>query len=304
MIEPFFIIGFQRSGTTLLRLMLYAHPDIAIPLDTVGLWSVYEDRLGDYGDLSVAANRGRLVTDILCEERIRLWETPFSASDIVERWKGATYPALISAFYEAYAAAHGKTRWADKDPGNMVRIDQLNRWFPSARFVHIIRDGRDACLSLLAQSFGSNNLLECARDWREEVEWVRRMGSVLGPQRYYEFRYEDLVTQPHSTLEVICHFLGIEFTPSMLNYHKDISGAVPEEKRHIWPMLTQAPRADNTERWKRKLSHAQRVCFEKRAGRVLKVLGYEVLSNGASGAYLEEIRSLVSSGVWAVRRRL
>lgn len=300
---PFFIVGFQRSGTTLLRLMLDAHPEIAIPLDTVGLWSRYEKRLPEYGDLNSEPGRGRLVGDLLGEERIRLWETPLTADQILRGWNEPGYPGLIRAFHQAYAGSKGKVRWGDKDPGNMVRIDQLNRWFPDARFIHIIRDGRDACLSQLEQDFGFDNMLECACAWREEVQWVRRMGALLGP-RYFELRYEDLVTEPEIRLRSVCRFLDLEYDGLMLQYYERVGTAVPDEKRHIWPLIDKPPQADNAERWKHKLTRGERVTFEKRAGEVLHACGYDTIPGGASGAYIAEFRNLAGS-VWrAVRRRL
>jgi len=185
----------------------------------------------------------------------------------------------------------------------MVRVQQLNRWFPQSRFIHIVRDGRDACLSQLQQDFGFNNLLDCACAWREEVQWVRRIGSILGTQRYLEVRYEDLIVDPATRLGEICRFLGHEYHEAMLRYHESIGDAVPDEKRHVWALIDQPPVTDNAGRWKAKLSHAQRVCFEKRAGEVLKDMGYDVLP-AASGAYLEEIRNLGASAWKSLGRRL
>lgn len=303
MSEPFFIVGFQRSGTTLLRLMLDAHPEIAIPLDTAGLWARYETKLAAYGDLSVEDDRRRLVGDILAEERIRLWKTALTVAEVLARWTQPRYPGVIRAFHECYAVARGKKQWAGKDPGDMVRLDQLNRWFPAARFIHIIRDGRDACLSQLQQDFGFDNLFDCAVAWREEVQWVRRMGALLGP-RYYEIRYEDLVAEPERHLRSICRFLDIEFNTGMLRYHERVENSVPEEKRHLWPLLEKPPQAGNTKRWKVLLSNGERICFEKRAGGVLGELGYEVISGGPSGAYLTELGNFVRSAWLAASRRL
>lgn len=299
---PVFIVGFQRSGTTLLRVMLNSHPDLAIPLDTTGLWDRYERKLDSYGDLSAEPGRSRIVGDLLAEERIRLWKTPLTADRILGQWTQPGYPALIRAFYQSYAALHGKERWGDKDPGNMTRIDELNRWFPDARFLHIIRDGRDACLSQMEQDFGFENLFECAGAWREEVQWVRRMGSLLG-SRYTEIRYEDLVASPEPVLRLICSRLDLGYDEAMLHYHERVSDAIPKEKEHLWPMLNRPPQKDLAGRWKHRLSRGERVSFEKRAGEVLKALDYDVLPS-ASGAYFTELRNLFSYAWLALRRRM
>lgn len=303
MVPPFFIVGFQRSGTTLLRMMLDSHPDIAIPLDTIGLWSRYQQRLPSYHNLATEDDARRMVTDLIGEERIQLWGVALDPDRVMALRPGPGYAAIIDAFGRAYAAAKGKRYWGDKDPGNMTRLDELNQWFPASQIIHIIRDGRDACLSHLEQSFGHNNVLACANAWREEVEWVRRIGRVLGSERYLELRYEDLLDEPEARLRGICQFLGVEFSPHMLEYHTRVDQGIPQEKRHIWKLIGEPPKKDNAARWKRAMRPSLRVCFEKRAGPALKELGYEVLPS-AGGAYLEELRNFSAVAWNALRSRL
>lgn len=300
---PFFIVGVQRSGTTLLRLMLDSHPAVAIPLDTTGLWSRYGERLAEYGGLRDDDGIRRLIRDLLGEERIRLWEVSLDATALETSLETRDYPGVIAAFYRAYAAAKGKRLWGDKDPGNMRRLHEIHRWFPGARIVHIIRDGRDACLSQRKQAFGNQDVIPCAADWREQVWWVRCIGEILGPERYHEVRYEDLVAQPEARLRALCDFLALEYAPAMLEYHRRTADAIPDSKRHIWPMIDRPPVATNTGLWRKELSPALRVCFEKRAGDVLRACGYETLPK-ASGAYLEEVKLLSRRALRAVRQRM
>ena len=302
---PFFIIGYQRSGTTLLRLMLDSHPRVAVPLDVVGLWARYAMRLDDeFGGLATDEDVRRLVEALLAEERIRLWDVEMSARRVIASVGNRGFPAVIEAFNAAYAEAKGKRRWGSKDPGDMRRIHLIDEWFPNARFVHIIRDGRDASLSLIAQDFGPGDLLACADAWREEVWWVRRIGRLLGPERYHELRYEDLVTDPEAVLRPLCAFLSLEFDAAMLAYHERVGDAVPDEKRHIWPLIDRPPQADNVGRWRTRLSGGMRVCFEKRARDVLAECGYDVLEGRPGGAYATEAAVMLRRSFGALRRRL
>lgn len=302
--RPLFIVGFQRSGTTLLRAMLDSHPDVAIPLDTVGLWARYEDRLDAYGSLADEVQVRRLVGDILEEERLKLWEEPLAVDEVLSQRRRPGYPGIVEAFYLAYAARKGKSRWGDKDPGNMRRLDRVLRWFPDAKIVHIIRDGRDACLSHLRQSFGHSELLPCAVDWREEVWWVRNIGRILGSDSYFELRYEDLVEDTETVLRDLCDFLELPYSESLRSYHERRDEMVPESKRELWPLLAEPPRRDNLERWRTEMSEGRRVCFEKRAGDLLADMGYATLEGRPSGAYLSELGALLGSSFRALRRRL
>jgi hypothetical protein len=301
---PFFVVGFQRSGTTLLRVMLDNHPDVAVPLDTTGLWSRMEAQLDHYGDLDGTDGASRLVRDLLAEERIRLWEVPLTVETVLAERRSQGYPGIVDAFYVAYARHKGKQTWGDKDPGNMLRIPTLLRWFPNARFVHIIRDGRDACLSQIKQEFGFDDCLPCAEAWREQVWWVRNMGKILGPKRYFELRYEDLTEDPERWLRQICDFLGLAYSSAMLDYHKRVELSIPESKRHLWPMLAEPPRTENSFRWKSEMSDGLRIAFEKRAGKVLQDLRYETLPSPPVGGYGAELSS-VARQVWrGFRRRI
>lgn len=302
--QPFFVIGFQRSGTTLLRVMLDSHPDIAVPLDVTGLWWRFEKELGRFGDLATEPARRGVIAALLEEPRIRLWETPLGVDEVLARWRRPGYPGVIEAFYEAYAAHHGKRLWGDKDPGNTTRIDVLDRWFPGCRVIHLVRDGRGACLSHLEQRFGHDDLLACAEAWREEVSWVRRMGGLLGPARYLELKYETLVAAPSDTLRRVSEFLGVEFSERMLSYPDQLDRSIPAEKRHIWPLIGEAPRADNADRWKREMTRAQQICFEKRAGLALMDFGYETSPPPWRGAYATELRFLLARLGRALRARL
>ena len=300
---PFFITGFLRSGTTLLRLMLDNHPEVAVPLDVVKLWPRYYSKLGQYNDLKTLRDIKRMATDLIQEERIQLWEAPLTVEDVLACRQGDDFPDIVDAFYRAYALSKGKKYWGDKNPGNMRRIHLLNRWFPNCKIIHIIRDGRDACLSLSKQEFGSDDLLQCANSWREQVWWVRCAGEILGPSRYLELRYEDLVNNPERELKRICRYLDITYSSQMLFYYHNVERSIPESKRHIWLLISEPPRKDNIERWRRELSKGLRVCFERRAGSVLRELGYEVLPGTCSGGYVEEIKSFIRTAWKTFRQR-
>ena len=300
--EPFFVIGFQRSGTTLLRVMLDNHPDVAIPLDVTGLWSHYLTKLDRY-QLETTEGARTIITDLLAEERITLWQVPLTVDEVLSHRAAAGYPGIIDAFYRSYAARRGKTRWGDKDPGNILRLHEIDRWFPASQIVHIVRDGRGACLSHLSQDFGFDDVLTCADAWREQVWWVRRIGEILGGARYHELQYESLLAAPDVELRRLCHFLQLPFAAEMLEYHTHIDRSIPAEKRHIWPLIGEPPRKDNADKWRERMSPGLQVCFEKRAGALLEELGYQTSPRPWRGAYGTELKHMLSSAFRAVKAR-
>ena len=122
--------------------------------------------------------------------------------------------------FALYTSRQGKARYAEKTPINVLHIELLADVFPEARFIHLIRDGRDVALSYLDTDFGASSLPEAAVQWRRFVRKGRRSGARVGAHRYQEVRYEDLVADPDTVLRSLCEFIDLPFDPSMLRYHE------------------------------------------------------------------------------------
>jgi hypothetical protein len=208
---------------------------------------------------------------------LREWGLPASA--VGERLRpGMTPGEAIGAIFAAYAGLQGKERWGDKTPLYMQYLPLLERTFPEARFVHLVRDGRDAALSFLSVPRGimtegwghPKDAAGFARLWRTEVEAAQALGRRVGSGRYLELRYEDLVSDAARVLERVCAFAGLEFEPGMLDYvgHSD-SARKPHQQR-----LNQPPTAGVRD-WRTELDPSDEAAFEDAAGGLLAALGYE-----------------------------
>ena len=302
--DPLFIVGFQRSGTTLLRLMLNAHPEIAIPHDSADLWPTYARlSIKKYGGLSTPDDVRRMIDDLLAEPRIRAWQTKLRRDTLLEEPLPSSFPEVMRRFHEVYARAHGKARWGDKNTGTLVELDRLNAEFPACRIVHLVRDGRDCALSHRDYLYGYENLLRVALEWREQVALCHKMGAMLPPERFHELRYEDLLVDPASALQRVCEFLGVAFAPSMLEYHRHVEDHVPQERRALWPMLDRPPTAANAFKWKSTMSSRDRAIFQRAAGELLRAFGYETSDSTAKdGRFLELWYLLHSRFAWRLNR--
>jgi hypothetical protein len=142
-----------------------------------------------------------------------------------------TYDRYVSSLFDLYATRRGKPLAGDKSPGYVRRMAQLHELLPSARFMHIIRDPRDLCLSMLEWSSGENTagqfgtwaedpVTSTALYWRLSVGLGRQCGAQLGGDIYHEVRYENLVASPERTVTRLCTFLGIPYDPRMTRYHE------------------------------------------------------------------------------------
>jgi len=122
--------------------------------------------------------------------------------------------------------------WGDKNPHyahphNLGCLETVVELFPGARFIHIVRDGRDVALSQRQISWCSSNSFRLAEDWAHKTTLCHKVGRVLGPDQYLELRYEELVRDPEPVLRQVCDFLGEPFDAQMLHYHETAKNVVP-----------------------------------------------------------------------------
>jgi len=271
---PVFVVGGQRSGTTMLRLMLNSHPHIAIPFESDFIPQFYR-RLADYGDLGAKENVARLLDDIVEQPFVKRGKLVRDKAEILAHHP-QSYPELIRAIYRVYAESEGKRRWGDKDPDYVTELDVLWKLFPGCRIVHLVRDGRDVAISLRELDWGSKNLLKLARDWIWQVTLGHKMGAMLAPEYYMETRYEDLVLEPEQTLRRICAFIGEQYFPEMLSYHETAATAMPIASLKYHGTSVRPPDTTKVQAWRRRMSAADRILFEEVASRTLREFGYEV----------------------------
>lgn len=260
-----FLVGCPRSGTTLLQRMVNAHPQLAITPESHWIPRLIEK--------SWAANDDGTVTRKLIRRMIthpkfeRLQVTRDQVYGLAPKGKPVTYPWLVSRVLDLYGQAQGKTLVGDKTPEYVREIERLHALWPGARFVHLIRDGRDVTLSMLEwrkvdpkpghfATWKDDPVSTAAWWWRHNVQLGRAAGQALGPKLYCELRYEALVSQPREQSEALFRFLDLPFDASVLNFHAEGRGSDPglEKTRAGLPVTAglrdwrAAMPADNVER--------------------------------------------------------
>ena len=286
-----FVVGVGRSGTTLLRMMLDSHPEMAIPPETHFLPPMIEQ----FSRLRVTPER--LLEAIREAPQSGLPESGVSEDELLDRLrqlKPLNAPDSIRAFYGLYAERAGKPRWGDKTPRYVTSMAKLARAIPEARFVHMIRDGRDVALSTnrrLVELRGSRPVPaeRMAKRWRHRILSARRVEQVKG--RYMEIRYEDLVRDTEPGLRRVCEFTELGWDPVMLSYHERASERLQEmnrerergsrrtltgeERMQAHAMTTKPPTEERIDLWKSEMDATYREEFETFAGDLLAELGYE-----------------------------
>lgn len=180
----------------------------------------------------------------------------------------------VRLLFALYAQTQGKSRYGDKTPYYVQHLDTLADLFPEAKFVHIIRDGRDVALSLREMPWGQSNLEWAALRWKTWVERGREAGRRLGA-RYLEIRYEDLVGAPEKILAMICEFLQVDFESRMFafpSHANELLGPLPDSYIHE---NLRIPITKGLRNWRFQMSRNEVLRFDIVAGELLGDLGYE-----------------------------
>lgn len=270
MTDPFlFICGRGRSGTTLVRAMIDSHPEIAIADEshfvvTLGLARARYERLDGF-------DAARFLRDVSHEVGFQRWK--LDPDGLAAAVSGARdYPDAVRRLYAFYAAGFAKQRYGDKTPIYVLHIPLLAEMFPEARFLHVIRDGRNASLSYMHLDFGPRTLGEAAIYWRRFVGAGRAAGRALGPDRYAEVRYEDVLADPEEEMRRLAPFAGVAFDASMLRYFER-APAIVGAKDHYRNVYL--PPTTGLRDWRTEMSPAEVATFEALAGDLLADLGYE-----------------------------
>ncbi|MEA2206338.1 MAG: hypothetical protein QOE77_3114 [Blastocatellia bacterium] len=283
------IVGAPRSGTTLLRVMLDAHPELAIPPET-GFLTLGAKFRGTGDVLRQQFFRG--VTNFPSEASawpdFQLSEESFWLT--LSQIDPFTVSAGYRTFYRMYAARFDKRRWGDKTPLYCMDIEPIRNLLPEARFIHLIRDGRDVVLSLRRMWFAPGQDIETlAGYWRKCVLTARKAG--LNHSDYLEVRYEDLILNTPEILKQISQFVDLNYDEKMLRYYTRSESRLKEHQARFRAdgsvLITQEDRLNQQRRtiqppdpacigaWKSEMTPDEQSRFWRVAGGLLEELGYK-----------------------------
>jgi hypothetical protein len=278
-VNPYlFIVGCPRSGTTLLRRIIDAHRQIAITRETHWLAKRFEKRQGLTPDGLVTPE---LLSWLLSDAKFtRMGIGQDELEGLVAGEEPVSYSTFVTGVFDLYGKGQGKRLVGDKVPGYVRRIPTLHALWPKAKFVHIIRDGRDVSLSAISWS-RAYKLARRYSTWTEDPtttaavwwEWLVRLGredaGSLALKLYHEVRYEELVSRPAKECEKLCDFLGIPYDEGILKYHERMPDPCFYVKQNKWrPIVT------GLRDWRTQMPAEDLERFEAAAGELLEELGY------------------------------
>jgi len=258
--SPIFIGGAGRSGTTLLRVILDSHPNIACG-----------------PELKVTPQVAQMWLEFQTVLKAPLREYHLSAEDI-----NRLFGRFLISILENYRKRIGKQRIAEKSPNNVFFFAHLAQMFPESPLIHVVRDGRDVVCSLLTMDWsdpGTGERVEYTRDSKKAAQyWVNavRAGrealkSPLVERNYMELHYENLVEKPEPTLKKLFEFIKEPWDPTVLNYHQRKHDLAGESSAN---QVSQPLYKSAMHRWVCDLKPVDKQIVKEVAGHLLIELGY------------------------------
>jgi len=271
-----FLVGCPRSGTTLLQRLTDAHAELAITPETHWIARYFERRKGLTPEGWVTR---KLVRKLLAYHKFAyLGIGKPELEELLRAERPTTFATFVSRLFDLYGKAQGKRLVGDKTPAYARHLPTLHDLWPGARFIHLIRDGRDVCLSAInwqkpgklltrPATWAEDRVTTAALWWEWHVRLAREGGRDLGPDLYWELRYEALVARPAEACAGLCAFLGLPYEPAMLRFHERPARA--DQPLHPWSPVTAGLRD-----WRTQMPPRDVERFEAAAGDLLDELGY------------------------------
>lgn len=256
-IEQVFILGAPRSGTTFLSSLL-ENTRYGVPVETHFITKYYK-KLDRYGDLAKPANFRRLLGDILVERPIQQWRLGLDIDEFYYSLDGDyRYANIVDRLVLRREALKGYRAWGDKTPHYLGNVGILYTLFPDAKYIYIVRDGRDVALSLLQKNWGPNNVMRCAEYWTGLNEQAETLDRIRERGNLWELSYEGLIEETEPHIDRVYGFLG-----------ESIDEATKTR-------LVRSVKGSNYNKWKTRMTTDQIRTFESVAGATLKRFGYEI----------------------------
>lgn len=281
--DPIFIVGTERSGSNLLRLILNAHSEITVP-HPPHIMAYFAPLEKYYGDLGLERNWSRLTDDVMrhVQRHIYHWPAPLNRAPLLAIQPPRDLFDLFAAIYDQHRANTGKARWCSKSTFMIHYTDRILGRYPEARLIWLVRDPRDVAVSSRDSVFNPYHPYHTARLWNQQQKLGLELETRLSPKNLMRCHYEDLIQNPEETVRRICEFLGVEFEPTMLRFFETEEAKTSASLSREWKNTGQPILGANSSRFRERLSPNEIRAIESETGPAMQQLGYAAV-NG-SGA--------------------
>jgi len=295
------MIGTQRSGSNLLRLMLNQLPEVSAP-HPPHILERFMPLLPAYGDLAVKQNFSSLVHDVcslVAYNPVQWKHISLKQNEIIQSCKAPSLMEIVRVIYEMNAENEGASIWMCKSLSN-IHYAYLLEESIKPLYIFLYRDGRDVACSFKRAVVGEKHAYHIAQQWQHEQELCIALQQRLGNERVISVCYEDLIKQPEQKLTRICAFIGTKYDSACLEYYRSTAAKNTASSGKMWENVERSIIADNFNNYRKELSASEVFLFENIAGKTLQKLGYKTDSIWDSNAFIsnDEIKIFDRQNEW------
>lgn len=276
--SPVIILGSERSGTNLLRVILHSHSEIVSP-PPAGFIDALMPIQARYFPEGRPDYLSQLIDDVIVMTKTHHdpWDINLDAEAIKERL--ADQSSLLNIFCtvnDIYAEQKGRRLWVSKEPGLFKYIREVAEFIPDAKFVYLVRDGRDVAASMLHGHLHEFHMYYAAHSWVSTQRFcLAAMADPAIKSRIHIMKYEGLLEDPQIEVSKLMQFVGLPYEARQLDFHKNKNVVEYASKSRFWKNLSKPIDRNNMGRYKQKLSAKEIGIFETVARGELSALGYQ-----------------------------
>ncbi len=273
--SPIFIIGTERSGTNLLRLILNSHSNIAIP-HPPHIMKNFSKLEPLYGDLNLDLHFKRLIKDVVTMVELHPypWEIKLDRERIFRETPERNLINIFFAIYNQYLESTHKKRWGCKSTFMIYHVALVRRYCPQAKFLYMVRDGRDVAASAKKSIFNRYCVYYAAQLWKKEqqigISWLNKLPA----NDIFLLKYEDLLAAPKDVIRSLCSFLDEPFENGMLDFSTTEEARKSGGISAAWKNTSKPIMSDNKGKFNKELSKKEIALFEAIAGQELVYFSY------------------------------
>lgn len=290
------IIGTQRSGSNLLRVMMHQHPDICAP-HPPHLLKTFFPLLPQYGDLTKKTGFSQLVADMVRWVKLNpvSWENfDPDAGQLVADCSSFSVFQAFKSIYDWEARSNSKSTWVCKSMTNHEFVEQFEEEGIFDHYIFLFRDGRDVALSFSKAIVGPKTAYFCAKQWHSDqqasIDVQRKLGSKV-----IAISYEDLIENPLRELARLFVGIGMEMPANILDFPFSEESRHTAEAGDMWKNVANPVMPENKFKYLLEMPEEQQLIYESVAGESLATLGYRLkywpaTTTSFSSAQIEQMK--------------
>ena len=277
--QPIQIIGTQRSGSNLFRLMLNQLDKVIAPhpphilqrfFPVIDNYNTSESKL-DFKEL----------TEDVCKmvelNPVELVKTEIDRDRIINNCKDQTLTSLFYSMYDYFASEENAAYWICKSMANMNFVNELEERERKPFYLHLFRDGRDVASSFKKAIVGEKHIWHLAKKWKSDQEKCLELMKNVPEARFLTIKYEQLIQDSKTEIKRVCKYLNIGFEDKYMNYHESEASKTTAKSGKMWANVGKPVMKNNFNKFKKQLSREEIIIFEHVAGDMLERLGYELV---------------------------